>query len=433
MKTILEYIAQLSDTSESHTRPFRAMAQCIRSRYGACAVAIVTQNGLAKGRWQLTGLYTHDGKMEVEANELFSYNSDQPTHAYGVLEGLSNQPDSLPQVRALPQHTLDGDLRLHPYCNVLVIPLYIDGLACNWMLLLGASPDSLRSIDVDYAVLVANLAATCVARVNDTRKLREAHDWIEKELREIADLQTLLLPNEDTRFRGAQVAVYFKAFGQAGGDYYDLVHLDPFLDSGSVPADSEPEVWGVIVADVSGHGAVAAVEAAMFDAILRTYQGSLEDGPAAVLAYANRYFFTRRLRGNFITALLANYDPRSRILTYASAGHPGPLIRRHQGTGIERHEDSQGVPLGVEPETSWQNLHIPLYPGDLMVLYTDGVSELRNEYDEVLGVERLERWILAGPKEPKALLDDLKLRLSRFSGPEGRQDDQTLMVILIEE
>ncbi len=93
------------------------------------------------------------------------------------------------------------------------------------------------------------------------------------------------------------------------------------------------DTWGVLVGDVSGHGAAAAMEAVQFDAILRTYTGDGAPPPAGAATYTNRYFFSRRSRGHFMTLLAMVYRPDTRILSYLSAGHP-PLLHR-RGNAVQ--------------------------------------------------------------------------------------------------
>ncbi len=428
MESILQHIARLSDTRNGGN-PFARLAECIRANYGACAVAIITTEGMEAGQGQLTGLYTHDGEVAVQAKELFAFNPELPIHACTVFQQLTEEEDGQPVFKGYLEHKPDFDARLAVYESLLAIPLFIDGCARNWMLLLATDADVLSGIHREYAALVANLAATCVARVRDTRKLAEAKQWIEQELNQIATLQRLLLPQDDLHLAGVRVAAYSDSYGHAGGDYYDITPLS--LRTGGNPDVDGPAPWGVIIADVSGHGAASAVEAAMFDAILRTYQGSMEDGPACVFAYANRYFFTRRIRGNFITAFVANYDPHLRILTYANAGHPAPMLRHREGKGITRLEEAASAPLGVLPDTRWENVAVAMHPGDLLVLFTDGVIEGRNRDGLPLGRAALVRWIEQGPEDAQALLAWLRQHLEAYQAGTEQADDQTLLVIQV--
>lgn len=430
MDSILQHIARLSDTRDTASNPFQRLAECIRANYGPCAVAIVTTDGLEAGRGQVTGLYTHDGEVVVEAPDLFAFNPGLPSKHCDLLLQLESRPDDQPLFLEVLTTKPALDPRLAVYESMLAIPLFIDGQAVNWMLLLAVDPEVLAGIDRAYAALVANLAATCVARVRDTRQLREASQWIEKELEEIAALQRLLRPQDDLRLKGARVAVYTDSYGHAGGDYYDIMRLTSLVNS--IYPETLPDLWGVIIADVSGHGAAAAVEAAMFDAILRTYRGTVEDGPACVFAYANRYFFTRRIRGNFITAFVANYDPRTRLLTYTNAGHPAPILCRAATGKLERLEAFVGVPLGIAPDAGWENVTVSMEPGDLLVMFTDGVTEARNAEDRPLGRAALVDWIREGPCECDALLTYLCRRLEEYQAGTEQADDQTLLLVQVE-
>ena len=189
--------------------------------------------------------------------------------------------------------------------------------------------------------------------------------------------------------------------------------------------------WGAIIADVSGHGPAAAVEVAMLDAILRTYP-NLSGGPAGVLNYANRHFFSRQIRGNYITAFAANYDPQISRLTYTNAGHNPPLLKRNDGTVFTEFLDaSDGIPLGVDPAHTWVNVEIPMVTGDVLVLYTDGVTEARGSDGEHFGPERLKALVETSDPVPQTVLKALKQALMQHRQGTPPKDDQTIVVIQI--
>ena len=149
--------------------------------------------------------------------------------------------------------------------------------------------------------LQLNLLATSLFRKAERAELIRAEGWIKGELQQIARLQELLRPDHLDTIAGAEFAIFTQAFRLAGGDYYDVSKL-----TNRAPDDRRPEagdVFSLGIADVSGHGPAAAVEAAMLDAILRTFPGSREvmDNPGShtVATYLNRYMFTRQATAKF--------------------------------------------------------------------------------------------------------------------------------------
>jgi sigma-B regulation protein RsbU (phosphoserine phosphatase) len=261
------------------------------------------------------------------------------------------------------------------------------------------------------------------------RRLMSANRLIRRDLEQVAEVQRKLLPPENHSIPGITLAASYTPFVSAGGDYYDIVPLLPSAESAGQLA-IYPR-WGAIIADVSGHGPAAAVEVAMLDAILRTYPNP-SGGPADVLNYANRHFFSRQIRGSFITAFAANYDPQTSLLTYTNAGHNPPLLKRTGGPQATEFLDaSDGIPLGVDPAHTWVNVKIPMINGDILVLYTDGVTEARDSSGDQFGAERLKALIEASDPEPQAILTALKQALVLHRKGTVPKDDQTIVVIQI--
>ena len=261
------------------------------------------------------------------------------------------------------------------------------------------------------------------------RRLMKANSLIRRDLEQVAELQRKLLPPENHSIPGVTLAASYTPFVSAGGDYYDIVPLPPSAKNAGQLA-IYPR-WGAIIADVSGHGPAAAVEVAMLDAILRTYP-NLSGGPADVLNYANRHFFSRQIRGSFITAFAANYDPQTSLLTYTNAGHNPPLLKHTDGRLVTEFLDaSDGIPLGVDPAHTWVNVEIPMVTGDLLVLYTDGVTEARDPKGEQFGPERLKALIEASDPEPQTIQRAIKQALVHHRQGTVPKDDQTIVVIQI--
>jgi sigma-B regulation protein RsbU (phosphoserine phosphatase) len=269
-----------------------------------------------------------------------------------------------------------------------------------------------------------------LAEIRKLRKrLMKANHLIRRDLEQIAEVQRKLLPPENHSIPGITLAASYTPFVSAGGDYYDIVPLLPSAENAGQLA-IYPR-WGAIIADVSGHGPAAAVEAAMLDAILRTYP-NLSGGPADVLNYANRHFFSRQIRGSFITAFVANYDPQTSMLNYTNAGHNPPLLKRSDGPGVTEFLDaSDGIPLGVDPEHTWVNVETRMVAGDLLILYTDGVTEARAANGEHYGPERLQALIEASDAEPQTILTAIKQSLAHHRQGTVPKDDQTIVIIQV--
>ena len=165
----------------------------------------------------------------------------------------------------------------------------------------------------------------------------------------LAEVQRMLQPHQP-QINGLEYALHWQPAETAAGDYYDVMPLSAAFSE--VYDGSAGDVWGAMIGDVSGHGAAAAMEAAQFDAILRTYKPNSDLGPAGALGYANRYFFSRQSRQRLMTVLATRYRPDTRELVYANAGHLPLLVRR--GNEVTVYGDGD-IPIGVLREQQFRN------------------------------------------------------------------------------
>lgn len=424
IEQLMQHIRALSDSRLSHANALEVFARCFHTVYGESSFISLERCESGKA-CRIRMIFRADAKageqLESHFDDELILENAQASQL--IAQGLAIIVESIdPALQAILRKN-----RL-PSASLMTIPLFLDGEIDRWVFVLGEHPGQFSNVDLEQAILLANLANTYMARIDETEALAKANNWIEKELSDIGRLHKLLLPQEDIHLNGTEVASYFSLCELAGGDYFDLVNLSRIIDPDYPP--DQADIWGLIVADASGHGAAAAVEIAMFDAILRTYHSSPENGPANVFNYTNKYFFTRTLRGSFITASILNYDPRKQLLRYANAGHPPVIMKTPAGELLEL-EQKNGIPLGVDPDWKWQNTKLSIEPGSVLVSYTDGMSEALSPAGEQFGVERLKTVIRNTTGTAQAYKDAIVAAVKQHQQGSEQADDQALVVMRI--
>lgn len=245
-------------------------------------------------------------------------------------------------------------------------------------------------------------------------RLRDLTDHFTREMEEAREIQRSLLPDQlpkDPRFA---VAASYDPLLEVGGDWYSV----------------EREASGRIrlqIADASGHGLSSAFLSSMTKLAQRAVG---EEAPARLLAGMNRLMTPLMPPGKFITSAVAAYDPITGSLSFARAGHPPALVfRRASGTVEELRGD--GFAIGFLEDSDYTPVETTLHVGDLVVLYTDGLTEALNRDRELFGPEGLGE-ALKGLPEGASATDALRGILERFERfLDGRavKDDVTILAL----
>jgi len=272
--------------------------------------------------------------------------------------------------------------------------------------------------DLFVAQIVANQAAVAIwnGQLRDAAvAAAEAH----RALDVARGIQQSFVP-PDLALPGVEVAARSIACAGAGGDYVDFW----------VRRDADGCGTGelvLVIGDVSGHGVGAALLMATTRAFVRALLSASRDLPA-VMGRLNDLIARDVREGRFVTLFLGLLDPARGTLTWSSAGHDPPLHHR-SGEGATAALEATGPPLGVVSDALFPSAVTALAPGDLLVLTTDGVWEMRNEAGEMFGRERLARALgeLAA-EPPRGVLAGLRRRVGAFAGNVDPHDDISLVV-----
>ena len=254
--------------------------------------------------------------------------------------------------------------------------------------------------------------------LRDTREqLARRLSAIQHELEMARKIQLSILPREVPRIGGLEIAARYVPMTSVAGDFYDFIPVDE-------------KRFGVLVADVSGHGVPAALVASMLKIALGAQAPHASD-PARVLEGLNQAL-CGKFETHFVTAAYLFVDMENGTIDYAGAGHP-PLVLYGKSAGSARAVQQNGLFLGMFPKAKYTGIQIPIGPGDRCAVYTDGISEARNPAQEEFGTERLKALLEASPDLPPGEFADRALEaLVEWTGRapgEGHDDDITLLVI----
>lgn len=237
---------------------------------------------------------------------------------------------------------------------------------------------------------------------------------LERELDLAAEIQRQILPKGAPQVPGFDLAGWNRPARQVGGDYYDLFTLD----DGRV---------GLVVGDVSGKGMPAALLVSTLHSALRLLVDRIGIGPE-LLARLNHHLIESSLSNKFVTLILAGLEPATGALTYLNAGHnPGVLLRRD---GTVEHLSPGGVPLGLIGNVVYGTRGTEVRPGDLLCLYSDGITEAESPTDEEYGLERLVACLAEHRDSPLGeIVEEIDRATTRFAEGLPQRDDQTVVLL----
>lgn len=338
---------------------------------------------------------------------------------------LAWEPAWLPALRALSEAALVADLPAGPLRDTLesqrfevVFPLRSAGEPLG-LAALGGRPGGRRYAEADLA-LGTGLVSQSVVAFENAWHLREVLEkkQIERELALAASIQQNLFPAELPTLDGCELAAVNRPARQVGGDYYDALTVDAPVSSGR---------WLFCVADVSGKGIGASLLMSNIQATLRALLGR-EASLAELARCINELLFANTPGNTFVTAVLLSIDASDGACRYVNGGHTEGLVLRADGR-LERLPPT-GIALGMFPGVTYEECHFAIGPGDMIALYSDGVTEAVNPADEEFGVERLVDILRDSAAEPAArIVDTVLCAVDAFAGAAPQHDDITLLLL----
>ncbi|MEP6706474.1 MAG: GAF domain-containing SpoIIE family protein phosphatase [Pyrinomonadaceae bacterium] len=267
--------------------------------------------------------------------------------------------------------------------------------------------------DLQVLMMLASQVAIIIEKVMLHEQLIEKKR-LEGQLEVARQVQLELLPASDPVLEGFDISAYNFPTEEVSGDYYDWVRI-------------HNDEIGIVVADVSGKGVPAALLMAFLRASLRaaTHIGY---SPHISMSKVNYLLWESIERNQFVTAFYGLLDASNRTLAYTNAGHNPPLLMDAEGNA--KFIDRGGVPLGMFRDTRYYEYYLTIEPGQLLLLYTDGVTEANNPEGEEYGSDRLVRAMKDGRHlSARALIDFIQHDVIEWTAGLGATDDITFFVI----
>ncbi len=274
--------------------------------------------------------------------------------------------------------------------------------------------------DVNDLVTATNSLADMLAIVLD----KESVSTLEMENKRDSDelqmagmLQSRILPEKPPRLSGWDIATQLLPARETSGDFYDFIPLTN-------------DKWGILIADVTDKGLGAAVFMAMCSSLIRTYAVRFPTLPALTLSSVNERIFTDMRGGLFLTAFYGILEPHTGRLRYVNAGHNPPILFGNlKGKPLDKLPLT-GMALGVSEDATWGQKMVKFAPGDVLVMYTDGITEAHNREGTFYGEIRLQESIRSHRQQSSAeILNTILAEVKHFTQDAPNQDDMALVIL----
>jgi sigma-B regulation protein RsbU (phosphoserine phosphatase) len=310
----------------------------------------------------------------------------------------------------------------------------------------------------DHQTTLSTLAAQVAISIANARlyqRIHEEEQRLERDLAMAREVQLRLLPSTPPQPRHAEIAAAFLPARSIGGDVYDFIEYGP--PGNELYQTSQPERIAIMLGDVSGKAAPAALYAALVSGVLRSL-AARHLPPAELLAELNNQLQERKLDSQYVTMLMGLWNDDTRTLQIANAGSVQPLYvtnvanaaiassggKKRQPSTAECAEASRGVrvstieaegfPLGMFPNAEYEEFSIAANPGDLLVFFSDGIVDAENAEGEMFGTDRLSAVLREHPSacnSAQTTVDAILAEVAAFQSGTAHFDDETLVVLRV--
>jgi sigma-B regulation protein RsbU (phosphoserine phosphatase) len=271
----------------------------------------------------------------------------------------------------------------------------------------------------DHKRTVNTLAAQVAIALENARLYEEINKQekrLERDLAMARELQFRLLPQSRPVLRNLEIAAKFAPARAIGGDLYDFVSYSLSRTA-------------IVIGDVSGKGAPAAIYAALVSGILRSHS-PIEPSASEMLSAVNFSLGERRIDGQFVSIIYAIWDDENLILNVANSGLPRPIYCH--GDQVEIIE-ATGLPLGLFDDAEYEEFSFQANPGDVFVFFSDGILDATNKAGELFGRRRVEQIVKCSTKSAQDIVDTIFAAVADHASGVETFDDQTVVAIRVKD
>jgi len=297
----------------------------------------------------------------------------------------------------------------------LIVPLFYKGRVIGVLDLEHTRPHAFNEEHERTLTTLAGQIAIAIENARLYQAVRRQEAQLEKDIAMAREVQLRLLPREAPSHPHADMAVRFLPARSIGGDLYD------FLDYG-------PNRTAIVLGDVSGKAAPAALFAALVSGIMRAAAAQLPE-PAAMMALLNDWLQERKLDSQYVTLLFALWNDENQTLQVANSGAVQPLFC---GAGESVVVRAEGFPLGLFPDVTYEEFSVATQPGDVIIFISDGILDAEDDKEEMYGDERLSALLCSiRTQSAEQIADAILADVGVFQGTHDRFDDETIIVLKV--
>ncbi|MCG3180876.1 MAG: hypothetical protein BIFFINMI_03239 [Phycisphaerae bacterium] len=356
-----------------------------------------------KSVFNLSAQYLNKGPVMVEASRI-----DRAA--------LGGETVYIPLLTEDPRVIYPAEMEREGLVSALVVGLVYRGRSVGVLRIYTGQRQEFQPVEVSLLRAVANQAAAAIVNTELQIETRQA-EITQRQIEVARDVQRRMIPGRPPQVPGYDLAGLYTPAFDLGGDFYDFIELP----DGRV---------GVAIADVVGKGVAASLMMASVRSSLRAYAfqyRSLDE----LMRYVNLSLCRDTLGSEFTTAFYGELDPRSGRVLYCNAGHNPPLLLRAGGEFEEL--STGGTVLGAFEDATFEVGSVNLRPGDLLLLYTDGLPDSMNFEDEPYGMDRVRANVAHFIGQPaRQVLGNIRWEVRKYTGLTQRVDDLTMVAVRVE-